>query len=736
VAIIVVEDLGFGDFGCYGSSIATPNIDALAESGLRYNNFHVTPICSPTRACLLTGRNAHAVGIGSIPDSGAGGEWFLPDQPDEFPGYTGRIPRSASTLARTLRDGGYNTFAVGKWHLTPGPDESPAGPFDHWPLGMGFERYYGFLRGMTDQWTPELVRDNGFVEPPCSPEEGYHLTEDLASEAIQMIQDRQQAATAKPFFLYLATGAMHSPHQVPSKWIDGYAGQFDEGWDVIRRRTLLRQQELGVVPAATLMSERPERVPSWDVLSREERRMFARQMEVYAAFLTHTDAQIGRIIEFLDQIGELENTIVLVQSDHGTDVHAPPPSGFLDHFLDINDSASMLARVDEFGGFRGTNYYAPGWAWVSNTPFRPGKFLTWLGGVRVPLIAHWPAGIPTGETGQVRSQFCHAIDVMPTIVDAVGAELPDEIDGVPQQPLDGKSMLGTFGDPDCRSPRDLQYFATTSSQAIYHDGWKATRDAEPSSSGLLSGGDFDNVSWSLHDLGNDFAEVHDLAASHPDRLQEMIELWELEATRNHDFPDFYAKPRSSVASSPPSRRRDFALPHRTAIETVSPFVEGFRVSAEIGLPEDRDAEGVVCAQHLRFSAVHSYAVWACYFVEGRLCFTLNVAGTPRTNVVSDRPSAGRHELEVALAPAGDAEFGSRLMLDGSTVAEGAAVGNLSRIARAAVGILIVGRDQGFSTSDDYRPPFPFNGSIDCLAFEAGSDVVRFARPVGVSSSTK
>ncbi|MGH9051057.1 MAG: arylsulfatase, partial [Acidimicrobiia bacterium] len=382
VVVIVLDDLGFGQLGCFGSDIATPAIDALATNGLRYNRFHVTALCSPTRACLLTGRNHHAVGMG-----------FLTDIPIGFPGYDGRIPPSAGTLPRILRDAGYNAFAVGKWHLTPRWDQSASGPFTRWPLGLGFERYYGFLAGDTNQWTPELVQDNQPVEPPRRPEEGYHLTEDLVDRAIRYVRDQHHATPEKPFFLYLATGAMHAPHQAPDEWIEPYRGRFDAGWEVWREHLFARQLELGVVPPGTELTERPPWVASWNGLASDERRLFARQMEVFAGFLSHTDHQIGRLLEFLRATELLDDTLVMLISDNGTSAEGGPVGSLNEHRFThdmVDDVADSIAHIDDFGGFRGYNHYAWGWAWAGNTPLRLWKRYTWLGGVRTPLIAHWP----------------------------------------------------------------------------------------------------------------------------------------------------------------------------------------------------------------------------------------------------------------------------------------------------------------------------------------------------------
>src|SRR5438445_126618 len=466
VVVVVLDDMGFGQVGCFGSDLGTPRIDALAAAGLRYNRFHVTSLCSPTRACLLTGRNHHAVGMG-----------FLADIPIGFPGYNGTIPRSAVALPRILRDIGYSTFAVGKWHLAPRWELSASGPFDRWPLGLGFERYYGFLGGDTNQWAPELVSDNGFVEPPRSPGDGYHLTEDLAERAIRFLRDQQQATPGKPFFLYFATGAMHAPHHVAPGWIERYRGCFDAGWEAWRIAAFDRQREIGVVPDGTTLTPRPSWVRAWEGLSTDERKLFARMMEVFAGFLSHTDEQIGRVVDFLAQTGALDNTLLILCSDNGTSAEGGPLGSLNEHRFThdrTDDIVDTLAHIDDLGGFQAYNHYAWGWAWAGNAPFRLWKRYTWLGGVRTPLVVHWPRRL--GAPGQVRPQFCHAVDIAPTVLDALGIEPPDVVDGTRQQPVDGVSLLPTFADGDARDPRRTQYFEMIGSRAIYRPGGGAVAE--------------------------------------------------------------------------------------------------------------------------------------------------------------------------------------------------------------------------------------------------------------------
>src|SRR5581483_118024 len=466
VVIVVLDDLGFAQLGCFGGDVDTPAIDRLAAGGLRYRSFHVTALCSPTRACVLTGRNHHAVGMG-----------FLTDIPIGFPGYDGRIPRSAATLPRILRDVGYSTFAVGKWHLIPRWEQSASGPFDRWPLGLGFERYYGFLAGDTNQWTPELVSDNGFVDPPATPDEGYHLTEDLADRAIRLVLDQQQATPGKPFFLYFAPGAMHAPHQAPREWIDRFRGRYDDGWESFRARAFAHQQEIGIIAQGAPLPERPSWIAPWSELSRDERRLYARMMEVYAGFLAHTDAQIGRVLHFLGARGLLDETLVMLISDNGASAEGGPLGSHNEHRFthDLQDeAATLLARADELGGHRAYNHYAWGWAWAGNTPFRLWKRFAWLGGTRTPLVVHWPKGI--AARGEVRGQFAHAIDLLPTVLDAAGIAPPAVVDGITQKPIDGASLRPTFHDPAAPNPRATQYFEMMGSRSIWHDGWRATTD--------------------------------------------------------------------------------------------------------------------------------------------------------------------------------------------------------------------------------------------------------------------
>ncbi|YCK37490.1 sulfatase-like hydrolase/transferase [Actinomadura sp. ATCC 39365] len=531
VLAVVLDDTGFAQLGCFGSGIATPHIDRLAAGGLRYNRFHVTALCSPSRACFLTGRNHHAVGMG-----------FLADIPLDHPGYTARIPRSAATLPRILRDHGYSTIAIGKWHLTPRYERSAAGPFGHWPLGQGFERYYGFLQGDTNHYAPNLVRDNHHVDPPATPEEGYHLTEDLVTEAVRHLDDQRHAAPGKPFFLYLGLGATHSPHHVAPEWSEPYRGRFDRGWDAWRAEIFRRQTETGVVPPGTVLTPRPDWVPAWGGLTADRRRLYARQQEVFAGFLTHADAQLGRLLAHLAETGRLDDTIIVVFSDNGASAEGGVDGSVNEHRFSAGIRESPqdnLAHHDDWGGPRTYNHYAWGWAWAGNTPFRLWKRYTWLGGTRTPLIVHWPAGI--GGGGAVRDQIVHVNDLFPTLLDAIGIRAPDVVDGIEQQPVDGASFLATFADPAAPAPRTTQYFEMLGSRSLIHGRWRVTTDHVSTGvldeEELLTGSrDLDADHWALFDLAADFSEAADVSAGHPEVVAELRRLWAREAGRNNVLP--------------------------------------------------------------------------------------------------------------------------------------------------------------------------------------------------------
>lgn len=519
VIVILFDDMGFSHLGSFGSTIDTPNIDRLAAEGLRFTNFHVTPLCSPTRAALLTGRNHHAVGMRSISNFDSG-----------FPHMRGHISNNAATVAEVLRDRGYATFALGKWHLCPMVDCSQAGPFDQWPLQRGFDRYYGFLDGETDQFHPELVYDNHWIEPPGKPEDGYHLSEDLVDKAIEFVSDSVGVRPDRPFFMYLAFGATHAPHQAPPDFLDKYRGVFDEGWDVWRERWFARQKELGVVPPDTELAPRNPGVEAWDDLSENQRRLACRLQEAYAAFLDHTDVQVGRLMAALEKYGASENTMVVLLADNGASQEGGPfgvlhEMKFFNMLIETPDEA--IHRIDEIGGPHSHSNYPWGWAQVGNTPYKWYKQNTHEGGIHVPFIVRWPRGI--AARGQIRDQFHHVNDVVPTIYDVLGIEPPAVYRGHEQMPVTGTSMKYAFDDQSAPSAKRVQYYEMHGHRAVYCDGWKAVTRHQP-------GVSFDDDVWELYHVAEDRSEVHDLAARHPEKVDELIALWWNEAEREGVLP--------------------------------------------------------------------------------------------------------------------------------------------------------------------------------------------------------
>jgi arylsulfatase len=708
VVVIVLDDTGFGHLGSFGSDIGTPYLDALAAGGAAFNRFHVTALCSPTRACFLTGRNHHAVGMG-----------FLADIPLGFPGYHSRLPKSAAALPRLLRDAGYSTLAVGKWHLTPRWQRSAAGPFDTWPLGVGFDRHYGFLQGDTNHWAPNLVCDNHYIEAPRPPGSGYHLSEDLAGQAVRMVQDQQQGAPGKPFFLYFALGAMHAPHHVAPEWVEPYRGLFDKGWDAWRQEVFARQLASGVVPEGTELTARPSWVGAWADLSADQRRMMARQQEVFAGFLTHTDAQIGRVLTALETLGAMDNTLVMVFSDNGASAEGGKEGSanemrFTAHVRE--SAATNLEYYDDWGGFSTYNHYSWGWAWAGNTPHKLWKRYTWLGGTRTPLIVHWNGRIK--DPGVVRTQFLHAIDLMPTVMDAVGLPIPDEVDGVAQQRVDGTSLLSALEDAGAAELHHTQYFEMLGSRSIYHEGWKATTnhistgvlDEEELAEGSRS---FDEDRWEIFDLGADFSEATDRASDEPERLRHLVELWAAEAGRNDVLPisdGLVDRFGGFIPPAwPPGSSRTF-LPGGGPIadESVPLLWGGFHLTAEVETPGD--ADGVICALGDWFGG------YALYAMAGIVHFTFARSADAIELATSSVLDPGPHGLEV-LYEVGTETGRMALLVDGVEVDEASFDGLLPMAMQHGGAGLRLGWDSGFPVSSRYSPPAPFDGTVHRLHIE-------------------
>ncbi len=707
IVVVVLDDVGFGQLGCMGSPIATPNIDRLADSGLRYNRFHVTSICSSTRATLMTGRNHHAVGVGATQETSF-----------DLPGYSGRLPKTAASLPRILRDHGYNTMCIGKWHLTPQAEYSAAGPFDRWPLGLGFERYYGFLGAETNHWSPELVRDNTPIEIPArtTQSDTYHLTDDLADQAVEMLRAQHHVAPDKPFFLWFATGAAHAPHHVAREWSDAYRGQFDDGWQALRESTYRRQLELGVIPSDTVLTPRPSWVPEWSSLTADEQRLYARYMEVFAGMLTHTDAQIGRILDEIDAQGRADDTIVLVMSDNGTSSEGGP-SGTLNEAAswlgDHSTVAEALAAIDEIGGPNHSNHYPWGWAWAGNSPFRLWKRYSWLGGVRAPLVVRWPAGI-TG-TGTVRSQFLHSIDVAPTLLSCLGLTMPEVVDGIEQQRVDGHDASSTFTDPSVPEIHTTQYFEMHGSRSIYRNGWKATSNFVSPLFGerdhIVGSHSYDTDGWELFDLTTDFSESTDLSGEHPELLTELQALWTAEAEANQVFPLF------DPSAGYPGHPTEYPLPRSARYRPAEQPVAASRMPAMFGgftMTAHIDV-GSSCLGVLGALGDHQGG-WALHAVDGHIRFDV-AYGHHRTHLITPTPlSAGEHSIAVTMS-AGDVA----LHVDGAEVGRGRYDGLfMFPGVTTAAGGLWVGRHDGLEVDDSYRSPAVFSGTLHHLDIESGS----------------
>jgi arylsulfatase A-like enzyme len=625
VVVVLLDDVGYAQFGAYGSDIATPTFDRLAAAGRRYANFHTTALCSPTRACLLTGRNHHSNGMARVVELAAG-----------FPGYNATIPKENGFLPEILRLHGYATFAVGKWHLTPATQMSAGSPRDKWPLGRGFDRYYGFMGGETDQYHPELVCDNQPIEPPRTPEEGYHLTEDLADHAIRYVADLRGTSPSTPFLLWFAPGACHAPHQAPKDYIERYRGQFDQGWDQWRHEVFDRQVASGLLPVGTQLSERPSWVPAWDSLSVDEQHLAARMMEVYAGFLSHTDAQVQRILDFVDDLDESGNTIVIVMSDNGASAEGGAKGSFNEQYFFNFIPESLeenLRRIEDLGTPRANNHYPWGWAWAGNTPLKRFKRDTHEGGVADPLIFHWPARI--GTEGGTRHQYVHAIDVLPTLLDLIGIEPPQSIAGVEQTPIEGVSFSSTLDDPLVPSTHATQYYEMLGSRALYHDGWKAVVFHTPrfiAYDGTDTTKPFDEDVWELYHVVEDFSEVNDLAQTHPDKLAELKSLWWSEAER------FQVLPLNNEPGrfGDPRYRRDhheFFGPVGPLPEALAPNLKNrsFAISAELAAQPGEALQGVIVAH-----GGHAGG-YALFVQEGRLHFTYNYVATEVTRVTAEVP---------------------------------------------------------------------------------------------------
>ena len=707
VVIVLIDDIGFGASSAFGGPIKMPTLDKMAANGLRYNRFHTTALCSPTRTALLTGHNHHANNAGAIMELATG-----------FPGNTGIRPREITPLAQILRQNGFSTAMFGKYHETPPWEVSVSGPFDRWPTGSGFDKFYGFIGGETNQWAPAIFDGVTRVEQPQT--KNYHFTEDMTNQAIRWVSAQKSLTPAKPFYMYFATGATHAPHHAPKEWIEKYKGQFAGGWDKLREETFERQKKMGIIPANTKLTERPKEIPAWDAMSADQKTLFERQMETFAGFAAHTDDQVGRLVAQLESIGAMENTLFFyIVGDNGASAEGGP-EGTYNEMMALNGivgkADQMMAHIDTWGGPTTFPHYAIGWAWATNTPFQWTKQVaSHFGGTRNGMVMHWPKGIKA--KGEIRSQFHHVIDVAPTALEATKIPQPKTVDGIKQRPMDGVSMLYSADAPKVADKRTTQYFEMFGNRAIYHNGWvAATRHSIPWLNVPLPPVK-DDV-WELYKVDDDFSQAENLAAKNPAKLKELQAVFDKEAVRNHVFP---IDDRRVERFVPSIAGRPDLLGGRKSL-TVYPGMTGMMenvfidvksrhhtVTAEVEVPDDK-TNGVIIAQAGYFGG------WVLYMKDGKARHEYNFFGLERTKVADEAALApGKHTISYEFIP-DEKKPGtggkSILSVDGKKVAE-AQVPKTQPFAFSGDEGVDVGIDAETNVSTDYQPNLPstFTGKI-------------------------
>ncbi|WP_227937412.1 arylsulfatase [Alkalihalobacillus deserti] len=704
IVVIMLDDLGFAQLGCYGSDISTPNIDKLAENGLRYNNFHTTAMCSPTRASLLTGRNPHSTGMSFVSEYDSG-----------FPNCRGKVRKDTAMLSEMLLEEGYNTFAVGKWHLTPGKEQKHTGPFDGWPLGRGFEQYYGFLRGATSQFHPELVEGNQRVSQPKSAEEGYHLTEDLTDKAIEYIRAQKSEAAEKPFFCYLSYAAPHAPHQAPLEFIDKYKGKYDKGWDEVREDWFARQKELGIIPENAQLPSRNPGVKQWNELKEDEKQLFTRMQEVFAGFLEHTDFHIGRFIQCLKDIEQLDNTVIVFLSDNGA-CGLGGDEGMVNSWIPTSNAVpetfqSKMARIDELGGPKANSHYPTGWAQAGNTPLKLYKTFTHAGGIRCPLIIHYPERVQ--DEGAIRTQYHHVTDIVPTILELIGSEAPEIYKGVRQKPIHGTSLLYTFDNAEHPTRKQVQHFEIDGNRGIWKDGWKAVTHHK-------KGISFEDDEWELYDAENDFSESYNLSAKYPDKLKELIEQWWLEAEKFDVFPLDGRTLSEKLLPNKNKQVEQNGPVHRT-FYTASAVFNGllapdlrnksFQIRMEIARSSKED-DGVILAHG------DNSGGYTLYIQNNRLVFHYNFSNVQQFVIKSTRElPIGMVTITFLLTKTGEDEGIGRMFVNEQLMGQGS-VYRLSSLGFSK-GLLFIGKDGGNSVSPDYDAPFTFKGQLQKVKYVLG-----------------
>ena len=697
VVIVLLDDIGFGHSSAFGGPIHMPTLEKLAGEGLRYNRFHTTALCSPTRVALLTGHNHHANNAGAIMELATA-----------FPGNTGVRPKEITTLAEILRQNGYSTAAFGKYHETPPWEVSVSGPYDRWPTGSGFDKFYGFIGGETNQWAPAIFDGVTRVETPQTP--GYHFTTDMTDKAVNWVSAQKTLTPDKPFYMYFATGALHAPHHTPKEWIEKYKGQFNNGWDKLREETFERQKKLGIIPADTKLTPRPKEIPAWDDMSADQKRLFERQMETFAGFGEQTDYEVGRLVAQLEKIGALENTIFFyIVGDNGSSAEGGP-EGTYNEMMALNGiigkADQMMDHIDAWGDATTFPHFAIGWAWAGDTPFQWTKQVaSHFGGTRNGMVLHWPKGFKS--KGEIRSQFHHVIDVAPTVLEAAHIPQPKLVGGIKQRPMDGVSMLYSVDNAKAEDHRHTQYFEMFGNRAIYQDGWIAcTRHSIPWDMSAKIPALKDDV-WELYNVANDFSEANNLAAQNPAKLKELQAVFLKEAERNHVLP---IDDRRSERFNPAVAGRPDLLNGRKSL-TVFPGMVGMMenvfinvkgvhhtVTAEVELP-DANTNGVIIAQAGYFGG------WTIYFKDGKPHHEYNFFGLERTNIAGEKPVApGKHTIGYEFIP-DEAKPGtggkSILSVDGEKVAE-AQIPKTQPYAFSADEGADVGLDAETNVSPDYK----------------------------------
>ncbi|WP_312472098.1 arylsulfatase [Neobacillus sp.] len=698
VIYIVLDDVGYSALGCFGSEIETPHIDSLAANGLRYNNFNVTPLCSPTRACLLTGRNYHSVGVGVVTEL---------DWGPHYPNKRGRISDTAATLAEILKLNGIATYMVGKWHLVPGHEAASSGPFDNWPLSKGFGRYYGFLLGMTDQYAPDLEYDNHRGQKPNH--SNYHLSVDLVDKTLEFMTDHLAVTPDRPFFLYLAFGAQHEPHQVPKEFIEKYAGVYDKGWDQIREERFERQKDLGVIPPYTELVERNPGIKPWDELTTKEKELFIKFQQTYAGFLTHTDQQIGRLLHFLEEKNKLDDTIIVLLSDNGGSQEGGWNGSINDtaYFNGIEENIEvMFDHIDEIGGPHASPNYPKGWAQVSNTPFKYYKQDTFYGGTHVPLIIYCPQRI--SDPGSIRSQFYHAIDITPTILDLLNIEAPLVYEGVPQMPLHGVSLKDTFTEPHGPSRRKTQYFEMVGHRAIWQDGWVAVTYHE-------TGIPFNEDHWELYNVTEDFSQKYNLADKHPRKLKELQAIWWREAMKYGVLPLDDNPYRKGYQGLQEGRTTFILYPGMAHLPTsAAPNITLSSYSITIPIfRSNRTVEGVLMAHGSHSSG------YTIYIKDNYLVYEYNFVGTVYKLQSSVEVPIGFSTIQFEFKREMFIQGTGKLYINGQQV--GALYMPRTLPFVLSVEGLDIGRDQLTPVSPNYPvPEFSFSGHIEKVVLELDS----------------